>query len=75
MKLQPVSKVYGVEVENSPRPEIGEGEKAQAYMIDITLGEKSIKMPVLVSFGLAENTIVLPVGYGHAADDEPQWFD
>ena len=70
VKLQPVHKVYGVEVENSPKPEIGEGEKAQAYMIDITLGEKSIKMPVLVSFGLAENTIILPVGYGHAADDD-----
>ena len=38
-------------------------------MIDITLGEKSIKMPVLVSFGLAENTIILPVGYGQARTD------
>lgn len=67
--LQPENNVAGFDVENAPRPEIGEGEKARAYMVDITLGERTLKIPVLVSFGLAENTIVLPVGYGQAADD------
>ncbi|MGJ8723994.1 MAG: TAT-variant-translocated molybdopterin oxidoreductase [Roseibacillus sp.] len=70
VELEPINNVAGVDVKNSPRPEIGEGEKARAYMIDVTLGGKSVKLPVLVSFGLAENTIVLPVGYGQATDDE-----
>ena len=68
--LEPVNKVAGIDVKNAPRPEIGEGEKARAPMIEITIGEQSLKIPVLVSFGLAENTIVLPVGYGQAADDD-----
>ncbi len=67
--LQPENNVAGFKVENAPRPEIGEGEKARAYMVDLTLGDKKIKMPVLVAFGLAENTIILPVGYGQGADD------
>ncbi|WP_411845206.1 TAT-variant-translocated molybdopterin oxidoreductase [Roseibacillus persicicus] len=69
IELEPINNVAGIDVKNAPRPEIGEGEKARAYMIDVTLGEKTLKIPVLVSFGLAENTIVLPVGYGQAADD------
>ena len=67
--LEPVNKIIGVEVKNAPRPEIGEGEKARAPMREITIGGQSLKIPVLVAFGLAENTIVLPVGYGQAADD------
>ena len=68
--LQPENKVAGIEVENAPKPEIGEGEKARAYMIDVILGDKVLKIPVLVAFGLAENTLVLPLGYGQAADDD-----
>ncbi|MBK1834893.1 TAT-variant-translocated molybdopterin oxidoreductase [Roseibacillus ishigakijimensis] len=70
VELEPVNNVAGVMTKNAPRPEIGEGEKARAHMVDVTLGDKTLKIPVLVSFGLAENTIVLPVGYGQAADDD-----
>ena len=69
VKLEPVNNVAGIDTKNAPRPEIGEGEKAKAPKIDIKIGGKVLKIPVLVSFGLAENTVILPVGYGQAADD------
>lgn len=69
VKLEPVNNVAGIDTKNAPRPEIGEGEKAKAPQIDVKIGDKVLKIPVLVSFGLAENTLVLPVGYGQAADD------
>lgn len=67
--LEPVNKIVGIETKNAPRPEIGEGEKAKAPKIEIQVGGKTLIIPVLVSFGLAENTLVLPVGYGQGADD------
>lgn len=70
VELRPKNNVAGIEVENAPQPEIGEGEKAKAPVVTIKLGENELEIPVLVSFGLAENTIVLPLGYGQARDDE-----
>ncbi|MEM9080965.1 MAG: TAT-variant-translocated molybdopterin oxidoreductase [Verrucomicrobiota bacterium] len=69
VELQPKSKLLGIEVENAPRPDIGEGEGARAPMMRVTIGGRELELPVLVSFGMAENTIFLPLGYGQAADD------
>jgi len=68
-ELEPVNNVAGIDVKNAPRPEIGEAGAAKAPVITITLGGKVLRIPALVSFGLAENTIVLPLGYGQARDD------
>ncbi|MGJ8696318.1 MAG: TAT-variant-translocated molybdopterin oxidoreductase [Verrucomicrobiaceae bacterium] len=48
---------------------IGEGEHARAPFITITIGERKVKVPVLIAFGHADNAITLPLGYGQAADD------
>ena len=69
VELEPINNVAGIDTKNAPRPEIGEGELAKAYTIEITMGGQSLKIPVLVSFGLAENTIVLPLGYGQGTDE------
>ena len=42
----------------------GEAGNREAPMIEIQLGERSLKIATLVSFGLADDLIVLPLGYG-----------
>ncbi|MDP4624399.1 MAG: TAT-variant-translocated molybdopterin oxidoreductase [Akkermansiaceae bacterium] len=44
----------------------GEGEKRKSPMITVTVNGKSADFPVLVSFGQAENTLIIPLGYGQA---------
>ncbi len=59
----------------SPRaasPVDGEAGNRRAPIIKISLGGKDIEIPVLIAFGLAENTIVLPVGYGQGYDAEDE---
>ncbi|HEX5791611.1 MAG TPA: hypothetical protein VFY13_10670, partial [Luteolibacter sp.] len=50
----------------------GEGEKRRQPVIKIKVNGKSMLIPVLVSFGQAENTIVIPLGYGqgYSAENE-----
>lgn len=47
----------------------GEGENARAPFIRVKVGERELEIPVLIAFGQADNTIVIPLGYGQAADD------
>lgn len=48
----------------------GEGEKRKSPLITVTINGKSQDFPVLVSFGQAENTLVIPLGYGQAFDGD-----
>jgi len=48
----------------------GEGQKRTAPMIELTVNGVSREFPVLISFGQAENTIVIPVGYGQGFNHE-----
>jgi len=41
-------------------------------MILVTVNGKSLEIPVLVSFGQAENTLVIPLGYGQGFDDQDE---
>ena len=59
----------------SPRaasPVDGEAGNRKAPVIKVTLGGKEIEIPVLIAFGLSENTIVLPLGYGQGYDQEDE---
>ncbi|MDA7888514.1 TAT-variant-translocated molybdopterin oxidoreductase [Akkermansiaceae bacterium] len=47
----------------------GEGENARAPFVTLKVGERELKVPVLIAFGHADNAITLPVGYGQAAND------
>jgi len=42
----------------------GEGEERKSPVIRLTVNGKSLEIAVLISFGQAENTIIIPVGYG-----------
>ncbi|MBC8127721.1 MAG: TAT-variant-translocated molybdopterin oxidoreductase [Gloeobacteraceae cyanobacterium ES-bin-144] len=50
----------------------GEGENRKSPMITVKVNGKSIDIPVLVSFGQAENTIVIPLGYGQGFNHEDE---
>jgi molybdopterin-containing oxidoreductase family iron-sulfur binding subunit len=71
--LQPENEVFGVKVENAPKPQIGAAAKAEAPVVSITLGDTTLHLPVIVAFGMADNTIQLPVGYGQGRDDTDQF--
>ncbi|TAG09231.1 MAG: 4Fe-4S dicluster domain-containing protein [Verrucomicrobia bacterium] len=69
---EPKTKFVGVEGKYAKVGPDGEGEHRTQRMIEISVNGKSLKIPVLVSFGQAENVIVIPLGYGQGfdADDE-----
>ena len=69
IELQPKTKILGKEVENTPKPEGGEGRDAKAPMISVKIGEKTLEVPVLIAFGHADNCITIPLGYGQGATD------
>jgi molybdopterin-containing oxidoreductase family iron-sulfur binding subunit len=49
-----------------------EGENRKSPMIKIEVNGQSLEIPVLVSFGQAENTIVIPLGYGQGFDEHDE---
>ncbi len=46
----------------------GEGQKRTSPMIRLEVNGRSLEIPVLIAFGQAEDTLVLPVGYGQALE-------
>lgn len=65
---EPVSSVLGVESKYGDVGPDGEGENRKSQMIEITVNGQTRAFPVLLSFGQAENTLVIPVGYGQGFD-------
>ncbi len=64
--------VIALESPRAASPVDGEAGNRKSPIIKLSLNGKEIEIPVLVAFGLAENTIVLPVGYGQGYDDEDE---
>ncbi len=50
----------------------GEGENRKSPLIVVEVNGQKLKLPVLVSFGQAENTIIIPLGYGQGFDKEDE---
>jgi len=50
----------------------GEGQNRKAPMIRLTVNGQSLEIPVLVSFGQAENTVIIPLGYGQGFNNEDE---
>ncbi|MFZ9933467.1 MAG: TAT-variant-translocated molybdopterin oxidoreductase [Chthoniobacterales bacterium] len=69
---EPVSKVLGVESKYADVGPDGEGENRKQRMISITVNGKALEIPVLVSFGQAENTLIIPLGYGQSIDKDDE---
>jgi molybdopterin-containing oxidoreductase family iron-sulfur binding subunit len=50
----------------------GEGENRKSPLIKVKVNGKTLEIAALISFGQAENTIVIPLGYGQGYNDENQ---
>ncbi len=48
----------------------GEGQNRKSPVIEIQVNGQTLLIPVLISFGQAENTIVIPLGYGQGINEE-----
>ncbi|MDE0835610.1 MAG: TAT-variant-translocated molybdopterin oxidoreductase [Akkermansiaceae bacterium] len=62
--------IIPTEIPRAGSPADGEGQNRKSPMIKVTVNGKSVNFPVLVSFGQAENTLVIPLGYGQGYNDE-----
>ena len=65
-------KVMPLETPTAVRSPDDEGEHRTSPMIEITVNGKTLEITVLISFGQAENTIVIPLGYGQGFNDEDE---
>jgi molybdopterin-containing oxidoreductase family iron-sulfur binding subunit len=71
-ETEPVSKVLGVDGKYANVGPDGEGQNRKQRMIAVTVNGKTLEIPVLVSFGQAENTLIIPLGYGQAFDKDDE---
>jgi molybdopterin-containing oxidoreductase family iron-sulfur binding subunit len=71
-ETEPVSSILGVEGKYAKVGPDGEGENRKQRMIEIEMNGKKLEIPVLVSFGQAENTIIIPLGYGQGFDKDDE---
>ena len=51
----------------------GEGPSLFGPMVNVTVGEKSVEAVVIVAFGMADNVVSFPLGYGQGCDAD--WKD
>lgn len=51
----------------------GEGEHRAAPLIKVSVNGKDLELPVLIAFGQAENTIIIPLGYGQGFDENDKF--
>ena len=49
-----------------------EAQNRTSPMVKVAVNGKTLEIPVLVSFGQAENTIVIPLGYGQGFDEHDE---
>ena len=70
--VEPESSVLGVKSKYAKAGPDGEGENRTSPIIKIEVNGKSLEIPVLISFGQAENTIVIPLGYGQGFNEHDE---
>ncbi|KAB2637851.1 MAG: hydrogenase, partial [Verrucomicrobia bacterium] len=69
---EPVTTVLGVEGTFGRSYPDGEGGNHRSPMIRLVVNGVTLDIPVLISFGQAENTLVIPLGYGQGCDDDDE---
>lgn len=63
----------GTDVKTTPVSEDGEGPSLFGPMVNVKVGDKSVEAVVIVAFGMADNVVSLPLGYGQGYDEH--WKD
>jgi MoCo/4Fe-4S cofactor protein with predicted Tat translocation signal len=64
--------VLALESKFATRGPDNEGESRTQPMIEVSVNDAKLVIPVLISFGQAENTLVIPVGYGQGFDKDDE---
>ena len=64
--------IIGLETPFASRSVDDEGENRTSPMVKLLVNGQALEIPVLVSFGQAENTIVIPLGYGQGFDEHDE---
>ncbi len=64
--------VIQLETSTASRSPDDEGENRKSPMIKVEVNGQALEIPVLVSFGQAENTIIIPLGYGQGFDEHDE---
>ncbi len=64
--------VIALETPTGSRSPDDEGENRKSPLIQVQVNGQSLEIPVLVSFGQAENTVIIPLGYGQAFDKDDE---
>ncbi len=64
--------IIALETKFASRSPDDEGQNRKSPMIKVTVNGKTLTLPVLVSFGQAENTLIIPLGYGQGFNDEDE---
>jgi molybdopterin-containing oxidoreductase family iron-sulfur binding subunit len=65
--------IVALETWNGATGPDGEGEHRTAPVIKVKVNGTELEIPVMISFGQAENTIVIPLGYGQGFDGEDKF--
>ncbi len=63
----------GTDVKTTPVSEDGEGPSLYGPMVKVKVGDKSLQAVVIVAFGMADNVVSIPLGYGQGYDEH--WKD
>ncbi len=74
VQLEPEESAFGIfpETTTSPVPQASADGPAKDYtgpMVTITVGDVNVEIAAQIGFGVADNTIILPVGYGQGFDE------
>ena len=72
ISVEPVSSLLGIENKFARSGPDGEGEHRKQPMIEISVNGQNLEIPVLISFGQAEHTLVIPLGYGQGFDKDDE---
>lgn len=64
--------IIALESEFASRSPDNEGQHRKSPMVKINVNGQSLTIPVLVSFGQAEHTLIIPLGYGQGFNDEDE---
>ncbi len=70
--VEPVTSVLGIKSAFAKTGPDGEGEHRKQPMIEVSVNGQTLEIPVLLSFGQAENTLVIPLGYGQGFDKDDE---
>ena len=64
--------IIALETSFASRSPDDEGQNRKSPMISLKVNGKTLEIPVLVSFGQAENTVIIPLGYGQSFNEEDE---